>query len=408
MEKTVVLLGTLDTKGVEYGYVREKIVEQGCRVIVIDAGILEKPRLQPDITRQQVAEAAGTTMEQMASSKGAGGAGEAMEVMIKGAIKIVRDLHRSGQLDGILSLGGSVGTMLGTAAMRALPLGIPKVMVTTQAFGDTRPYVGTKDIVMIPSMADIVGLNRIMKQVLALAAGAVVGMVRAVPGPMPSDRPLIGLSLHGDLMLCANAVMELLEKSGYEVVVLHAIGSGGRILEEWAEQSFLNGVFDLVTTEVLQHIFGGLYDAGPTRMEAASARGIPQLVAPGKADITVFDGTKGIPEHLRGRMIAMHTPVRMCARTNKEERARLGEAIAEKLNKATGPAAVIIPKRGVSRDDKEGSDWYDPEANLALTEAVKKHLKPGIELVEVDAHINDRLFAETAVRLLDELMHRAR
>jgi uncharacterized protein (UPF0261 family) len=401
MEKTIVLIGTLDTKGTEYGYIRDRIVEQGCRVIVVDVGILGKPLFQPDITREQVAQAAGVSIAQVASSREEG---EAIQPMSEGAVKIVQELHRSGELDGILALGGSMGTMLGTAAMRALPLGIAKVMVSTQASGDTRPYVGTKDIVMIPSLADIVGLNRITKNVLTVAAGAIVGMVNAAAGPVPSDKPLIGLTLHGDLMPCANSVMELLEQRGYEVVVLHAIGIGGRTLEEWIEQGLIDGVFDLVTTEVLQRMYGGLYDAGATRLEAAGTKGIPQLVAPGKADIITFDMTQGVPEHLKGRKLSVHTPVRVVARTTKEERAELGRVMAEKLNKAIGPTAVIIPKKGFSAADKEGNDWYDPEANLALINALKRELKPEIKLVEVDAHINDKLFAETAAKLLHELM----
>jgi uncharacterized protein (UPF0261 family) len=401
MEKTIVLIGTLDTKGTEYGYIRDRIMEQGCRVIVVDVGILGRPSFQPDITREQVAQAAGLSIEEVASSREEG---EAVQAMSKGAVKIAQELYQSGELDGVLSLGGTMGAMMGTAAMRALPLGIPKVMVSTQASGDTSPYVGTKDIVMIPSLADIVGLNRITKNVLTLAAGAVVGMVNAAPGPVPSDKPLIGLTLQGDLMPCANYVMELLEQRGYEVVVLHAVGTGGKTLEEWIEQGLLAGVFDLVTTEILQHIYGGLNDAGPARLEAAGARGIPQLVAPGKADIIAFDGTQGIPEHLRGRKLLMHTPIRVVARTTREERAQMGRVMAEKLNKAIGPTAVIIPKKGFSGPDKEGNDWHDPEANLALIEALKRDLKLEIKLVEVDAHINDKLFAETAAMLLDELM----
>jgi len=198
--------------------------------------------------------------------------------------------------------------------------------------------------------------------------------------------------------------MELLEQRGYEVVVLHAIGIGGRTLEEWIEQGLIDGVFDLVTTEVLQRMYGGLYDAGAARLETAGTKGIPQLVAPGKADIITFDMTQGVPEHLRGRKLSVHTPVRVVARTTKEERAELGRVMAEKLNKAIGPTAVIIPKQGFSAADKEGNDWYDPEANLALINALKRNLKPEVKLVEVDAHINDKLFAETAAKLLHELM----
>ena len=405
MEKTIVLIGTLDTKGAEYRYIRDRIVEQGCRVIVVDVGILGKPLFQPDITREQVAQAAGLSIEEVASSRMGG---EAIQPMSRGAAKIVQELYQSGKLDGILSLGGTMGTFVGTAVMRTLPLGVPKVMVSTQASGDTSPYVGTKDIVMIPSMADIVGLNRITKNVLTMAAGAVVGMVKVAPGPVSSDKPLIGITIHGDLMPCVNFVTELLGQRGYEVVFFHAVGIGGKTLEEWVEQGLIDGVFDLVTTEVLQNMFGGLYDAGPTRLEAAGAKGVPQLVAPGKTDTITFDMTHGIPERFRSRELYLHTPVRVGTSTTKEERAQLGKVMAEKLNKATGPTAVIIPQKGFSGGDKEGSYMYDPEADLALINALKRNLKPEIRLVEVDAHINDRLFAEKAATLLDELMHEAR
>ena len=315
------------------------------------------------------------------------------------------------EFETILSLGGTMGTYIGTAVMRALPLGIPKVMVFTQASGDTPPYVGTKDIIMIPSVADIFGLNRITKNMLTLDAGAIVGMVkvaRSPVSPVPSDKPLIGLTVHGDFMPCANFIIELLEQKGYEVVVFHAVGIGGKTLEEWVEQGLLSGVFDLVTTEVLQHMFGGLYDAGPTRLEAAGANGIPQLVAPGKIDTITFDPNLGIPERFKGRKLYAHTPARVGVPTTKEERALLGKVMAEKLNKAIGPTAVIIPKKGFSGVDKEDNEWHDPEANLAFTEALKKNLKQGIRVVEVDAHINDKLFAETAATLLDKLMHEAR
>ena len=408
MEKTIVLIGTLDTKGAEYEYIRDRIVEQGCRVITMDVGILGKPLFEPDITREQVIQAAGLSTEELTSFKEEG---EAIQAMSKGAVKIVQELYQRGDLDGILSLGGTMGTYIGTAVMRALPLGIPKVMVSTQASGDTRPYVGTKDIVMIPSVSDILGLNRITKNMLTLAAGAIVGMVKVARGPVspvPSDKPLIGLTVHGDLMPCANFFTELLEQKGYEVVVFHAVGIGGETFEEWIEQGLLSGVFDLVTTEVLQRMVGGLYDAGPTRLEAAGTKGIPQLVAPGKIDTIAFNINQMIPERLRGRKLYMHTPVRVGVPTTKEERALYGKVMAEKLNKSIGPTAVIIPKKGFSGVDREGNEWYDPEANLAFIEALKKNLKKEIRVVEVDAHINDRLFAETAATLLDELMREAR
>ena len=405
MEKTIVLLGTLDTKGLEFGYAREKIIEKGCHVIVVDAGILGKPLLEPDITREQVAEAAGLRIEDVASL---GDLEKAIEVMSQGATAIVLQLYQSGRLNGILSLGGTTGTSLVTAAMRALPVGVPKIMVSTVAAWDTRSYLGAKDIIMIPPVTDILGLNRITKRMLATAAGAIVGMVLADPGPLPAEKPLIGVTLHGDIMPCLNVAKEILEARGYEVIVFAAVGTGGKALEEWIEQGLIDGVFDLVTHEVAVHLHGGLCDSGPYRMETAGRKGIPQVVAPGGIEMALcFNPSQGIPEHLRARKIYIHNPIVGAVRLNKEEMAAIGKVMAEKLNRAIGPTAVIIPQKGFSGPDIEGNDMYDPDANFAFIEALKKDLKPEIELVELDAHINDKLFAETAATLLDALMHKS-
>jgi len=403
MQNTVVLLGTLDTKGIEFGYVREKIMEQGCRAIVVDAGVLGQPLLQPDITREQVAQAAGSTLKDVIAL---GDEEKAIALMSRGATAVVQQLYQSGRLDGILALGGTMGTFLATAAMRALPIGVPKVMVSTVAAWDTRLYLGSKDITMIAPVADILGLNRITKRLLATAAGAIVGMVRADPGPLPAEKPLIAITLHGDMMPCANTAKELLEGKGYEVIVFPATGTGGKALEEWIEQGLINGVFDMITHEVMCNLFGGLEDAGANRLEAAGKKGIPQVVAPGKAEAISFDMTHGMPEHLKGRKLWMHTSAAGLVHARKEEMALFGKVVAEKLNKATGPTAVIIPKRGFSARDRAGDEWHEPEANLALIEALKTSIEPKIQIVEVDAHINDRLFAETAAILLDELMHK--
>jgi uncharacterized protein (UPF0261 family) len=399
MQKTIVLLGTLDTKGIEFRYVKEKIIEQGCHVIVVDAGILGKPLLEPDITREQVAQAAGLSIQNLASS---GDENKAIEQMSKGATAIVHELYQSGKLDGILSLGGTMGTALATAAMRALPIGVPKVMVSTVAAWDTRSYLGAKDITMIPPVADIVGLNRITKRMLSTAAGAVVGMVQADPGPVPSEKPLIGVTLHGDMMHCMYVIKEMLEERGYEVIVFAAVGTGGRALEEWVEQGLIDGVLDLVTHEVAANVCSGLCDAGPHRLEAAGRKGIPQVITPAKSEgAFCFNPTLGTPEHVTGRKVWVHSPVVATVRLNKEEMFVLGKVMAEKLNRATGPTAVVIPKKGFSCRDIEGNDWHDPEANLAFIQALKTGLRPEIELVELDAHIDDRIFAEKAAHLLE-------
>ncbi len=405
MPKTIVLLGTMDTKGVEFGHVKEKIIEQGCRVIVVDAGILGKPKLESDITREQVAQAAGVNLKDLASS---GDENEAMEMMSKGATAIIRELYQSGRLDGILALGGTMGTALATAAMRALPIGLPKVMVSTVAAWDTRSYLGACDITMIPPVADIVGLNRLTKRMLSTAAGAIIGMVQADPGPLTSEKPVIGVTLHGDMMPSMYLIKNILEERGYEVLVFAAVGAGGQALDEWVEQGLIDGVLDLVTHEVAANLFSGLCDGGPQRMEAAGKKGIPQVITPAKSDQAYcFNPTLGIPEPMRDRKIWVHSPIVATVRLNKEEMFLLGKVTAEKLNKAIGPTAVLIPTKGFSGRDIEGNDWHDPEANLAYIQALKENLKPEIEVIELDAHIEDKIFAESAAKLIDEMMHRA-
>ena len=403
MLKTILLLGTMDTKGLEFGYVKDKITEKGHNTIVLDAGVLGTPLLEPDISHEEVAQAAGTSVRDLVAQ---GKEGVAIELMTKGALSIVQGLYHSGKIDGILALGGSMGTSLATAVMRSLPIGIPKLMVSTMASSDTRPYLDNKDIVMMPSVADIVGLNRVTKRVLAIAAGAIVGMVTADPGPIRSDKPLIGLTLHGDLMSCMYACKSMLEEKGYEMAIFAAVGSGGKTLEELIEHGVIDGVFDLVTHEIACHLYGGLCDAGPFRLEAAGRKGIPQLIVPGKVDIVSFSTGLGVPERFEGRKAWMHNPDLGLIRLNKEEMSLVAEVMVEKLNKSVGPTAVIIPRRGLSAYGKGWEHFYDEEADLALFEILKNGLKPEIQVVELDAHIKDSLFAERATELLDEMMQK--
>ncbi len=403
MRKTIVLLGRLDSKGKEYAYVKDRILRGGFDVIVVDAGTRGAPQFEPDISREEVAKAAGVKIQNVVDPSDEN---KEIQVMMEGASKIARRLRDSGRLDGILCLGGSRGTAIGTAAMRALPFGIPKVMVSTIASGDMRPYVSTKDITFVHSVTDIVGLNRMTKRLLACAAGAVMGAVAEDPGLEVSGKPLIAMSSMGGINRAVFSAQKSLEDRGFEVVAFHTVGTGGQAMEEAVEQGLIDGVLDLVTHEVMDHFYGGYCDAGPARLEAAGKKGIPQVVVPGCLDFIVFSPPEKIPEKFRERKVYRHTPEVAIVRANKDEMASIGKAMAEKLNKAIGPIVVVVPNQGFSPANRRGKPLYDPEADRTFVEALRRSLKPSIRIVELDAHINDELFAKRAVDSLCELMQK--
>jgi len=401
MAKTIVLVGRLDSKGQEYAYVKDLIVRGGFEVIVIDAGTRGTPQLAADITRAEVARAAGVGPEDVVDRTDEN---KEIQVMMKGAAAVARRLYDAGRLDGIIALGGSRGTAIGTAAMRALPFGVPKVMVSTIASSDMRSYVGTRDITVIHSVTDILGLNPMTRRLLACAAGAVMGAVTADPGRVTSGRPLVALSSMGGVNRAVFAARALMEQRGFDVVAFHAVGTGGRAMEETIGQGLIDGVLDLVTHELTDALFGGYYDAGPDRLESAGAKGIPQVIAPGCIDFIAFSPPDSIPERMAGRRVLKHTPEVAIIRTNKAEMQQVGAAMAAKLNKAVGPTVVAIPRHGFSPADREGRALFDPEADRAFVEALKQDLKASVRVVELDAHINDETFAEQAVDLLAGLM----
>ncbi|MDK2785162.1 MAG: hypothetical protein PWR11_1028 [Bacillota bacterium] len=398
---TVVVLGTMDTKGRELGYVRDVIRAQGVDALLVDMGVLEPPAVTPDITREEVAEAAGIDLEALAAKRDRG---EAVAAMTRAAAVIARKLYEEGRLDGIISLGGSAGTTIGTSAMQALPVGVPKVMVSTLASGDTRPYVGTKDITMMYSVVDIAGLNRLSRRILGNAARAIAGMVKAEKDEAADDKPIITATMFGVTTPCVTFAREYLESRGYEVLVFHATGSGGRAMEGLIEDGFVSGVLDITTTEWCDELVGGVLSAGPHRLEAAGKRGIPQVVSVGALDMVNFGPPETVPEKFKGRRFYQHNPTVTLMRTTPEECAELGRIIAEKLNAATGPTVVVLPLKGVSMIDAEGKPFYDPEADAALFDALRDNLRPEIRLVELDNHINDPEFALTMAKILEELM----
>lgn len=389
MSKTIALLGALDTKGDEYAFVRQCIVSRGHKALLIDVGVLEAPRVKPDISRDEVAKAAGADAAALAAEKDRG---EAVAAMSRGAAALLPKLYAEKRFDGVLALGGTGGTSVATAAMRALPLGVPKVMVSTCAGGDVSGYVGVSDIVMIPSIVDVAGINKISRGVLARAAGAVCGMVETQV-PAGEDKPLIAASMFGNTTPAVNHAKEILERAGYEVLVFHCTGTGGRTMESLIESGVIAGVLDLTTTEWADELVGGVFNAGPTRLEAAARRGVPAIVTPGCLDMVNFWAPETIPDKFKGRTFYRHNPNVTLMRTDEAECAKLGQILAEKTNLSTAPVTVLIPKKGVSMIDLEGKPFYLPEANAALFDSLKKNLRAGIPVVEMDCDVNDPKFS---------------
>jgi uncharacterized protein (UPF0261 family) len=405
MKKTIALVGTLDTKGEESLYLKNLIEKNNYQVATIDMGTGWRGKLifSPDYPPQEVAKAAGSSIEEIVSLGESGQENRMMEIMSDGAIKICWQLYESGKLDGVISLGGTMGTTLGTRVMRALPFGLPKVMLSTIASGDTRPYISTKDIVMISSIADIAGLNRITEATLRQAAGAVMGMT-AVAEVKTSERPLVAITTLGGTTNCALLAKKELEGRGYETVIFHANGCGGRAMEEMIEQGLIQGVFDLSTNEVVDHLYHGWSDAGPTRLEVAGRKGIPQLIAPGNIDHIIYGSPDKILERFKHQYIHVHGTGIYVLRTKKNEMIEVAQAMAGKINSAKGKTAVIFPLQGLSILDKVDKEFDDPGANFAFFETLKQNLKPEVKVKEVNAHITDTLFADEAAEMLCELL----
>ena len=399
MSKTISVVATLDTKGVEAQFVKERIESAGLSALVIDAGVIGEPLFVADVPREKVAEAAGENLTELLSERDRG---RSVAVMAEGAAKVVRGLFDAGTIHGIISLGGSAGTTIGTSAMRALPVGFPKVMVSTLASGDTRPYVGIKDITMMYSVVDIAGLNRVSRRILANAAAAVCAMAEAELPSAAEEKRLIAATMFGVTTPCVNKAREILEEKGYEVLVFHATGSGGRAMEDLIESGFISGVLDITTTEWADELVGGVLSAGPQRLGAAGKKGIPQVVAPGALDMVNFGPPDTVPEKFKDRTFYQHNPTVTLMRTTKGETAELGRIIAEKLSAATGPTSFFYPRKGVSAIDREGQPFHDPEADEAFISSLKAAVGPNVQVVELDNHINDEAFAVAVARSLME------
>lgn len=394
---TILLIGTLDTKGAEYTYIRDLIQARGHQTLVMDAGALGEPPFAPDIAAAEVAGAGGGSLDYL---REANDRGAVMETMMHGVSRLAAQLYAEGRFDGVLALGGGGGTAVATTAMRELPIGVPKVMVSTVASGDVHPYVGIKDVTMMYSVVDIAGLNRLSRRVLANAVGAVCGMVEQET-PEVEDKPLLAATMFGVTTPCVTRVRERLEAAGYEVLVFHATGSGGQSMEALIADGFVEGVADVTTTEWCDELVGGVLSAGPNRLEAAGRGGVPQVVSVGALDMVNFWAYDTVPAEFQDRNLYRHNANVTLMRTTPEENAELGRIIADKLNQATGPTVLLLPLQGVSAIDKEGGPFHDTEADKALFDALRENVRPPVELVELNLHINDPEFADAvAERLL--------
>ena len=401
MGKTVALLGSLDTKGAEYGFVKQCIEARGHRTLLIDVGVLGQPVIEPDVSRGDVARAAGVELDELVAKQDRG---EAVAAMARGAEVLVPKLYAEGKFDAIMALGGGGGTSVACAAMRALPLGVPKVMVSTVAGADTSGYVGVKDIVMVPSIVDVSGVNRISREIFARAAGAVCGMLETEV-PRGEDKPLVAASMFGNSTPCVEAAKAILEEAGYEVLVFHATGTGGRTMESLISGGLIEGVLDVTTTEWADELVGGVLAAGPNRLEAAAARGVPSVVTPACLDMVNFWAPETVPRKFQGRKFYQHNPNITLMRTTPDENRRLGQIIAEKLNKSTGPVTVLIPLRGLSMIDAPDGPFWWPQADEAFLEALKETLRDDVPVIEMDHNVNDPEFARRCAETLLGMMN---
>ena len=401
---TVVLIGTMDTKGAEYAWLAEQVREYGAEVLLLDVGTYSDA--ESDTPPAEVAKAAGHDLAQLRDT---GDRGAAMDAMADGAANVLLRLFDEGKVDGVLALGGSGGSSVASRAMRALPVGVPKLLVSTMAAGDVAPYVGESDVTMMYSVVDVAGINSVSAQVFGNAAAAIAAMAGAEEKRRhaPDDgehKPLIGLSMFGLTTPAVDEARAELVELGYEPLVFHATGAGGRAMEKLATDGRLAGVLDLTTTELADDLVGGVLSAGPHRLEAAGAAGIPQVVSLGALDMVNFGPREHVPERFDDRTFVVHNPTVTLMRTTPEENAELGRRIGAKLAAAKGPTTLLLPLRGLSGIDVEGGPFRDSAADTALFDAVRAAAGSDVELIEIDQHLNDEGFGRDAARRLHALI----
>jgi uncharacterized protein (UPF0261 family) len=407
--KTIAIIGTLDTKGEEVKYIRDKLIKKGKKVIVIDVGIRGEPIgiTQPDITREEIARAAGSTIEKLQKML----RGPAIEIMMKGVEKIVKKAYDDGRIDGIIAVGGAEGSLLAAAGMKTLPIGIPKFLISSAASGNQTfgPYVGTKDVIVMHSVVDILGINEVSKKIFDNAIAAINGMVDENVGIDIKSKNLIGATMYGNTTPLVMKAKKILEKEGYEVVVFNPYPTGGKNFEELIQQNYFVGLLDVTLQNITADLLGGVAHPpgeAKNRLEAGAKAGIPQVIVPGCVDMIEFGEPSSVPRKYKKRKMYQHNPFVTVVRTSKEEMKKLGKVISKKLNKSVGPTVLLFPLRGLSMYNKKGLPLYDPEADAELLKSLKNNLDPKIKLIEVDAHINDDEFAEKCASTLIDLLRK--
>ena len=400
MVKTVAIVGTLDTKGEEIAFLKSLILTRSHKVIIADTGILGEPHLQADISRHEIASAGDEDIDTL---KKKGDEAFAQRIMASGLKKIILSLVESKKIHGLLAIGGGQGSIIVAPTLKSLPFGFPKLLVSTKVTqAGARPYVGSKDVLILPPVADLAGINCLTRSILTNAAGAISGMVE-IEQPGVEDKPLVVMSMNGTVTDCGLTVKAMLEKKGYEVLVFHTIGTGGEALEEYVKSNEVVGVIELGVNEITNELMGGLASSGPDRLTAAGKRGVPQIVVPGSADFINFLGPETVPPKYRRRNIHSHNPQATLIRTNIQDNRLLGKTIADKLNQSRGPVIILWPKKGLSTLDHSGKPFWDPEADMALIKSLKRHLDPHIPVIESDAYINDPEFAQTVFMAFEKI-----
>jgi uncharacterized protein (UPF0261 family) len=391
----------MDTKGREAAFVKSCLEEAGVRPVIMDAGIRGESPIPTDVTRREVALAGGKTLDEV---RGLGHEGESLAVMIAGAVSLARKMFEEGRFQGVLGLGGSMGTTLGTAVMRSFPVGVPKVMISTMASRDTRAFVGTRDIMMIHAVCDLAGLNRITRLVLRNGAMAAAGMATGRTPDAEASRPLVALSTLGTTEVTAQAIRDRLDALGLEVVTFHTVGAGGQAMDEMILDGEVQAVIDLSLHELTDHRFGGDYDAGPDRAMAAGRKGVPTVLVPGNVDFLVSGPVDKALAKFPGRTYHIHNAAITCLRTSRKEMASLGRAVADVANQARGPIAVVTPTKGFSAfDHPELGPMRDPEGPRLFHKGLSMELRSDVKSPTIDCHVNDPEFPVFLIETLASL-----